>query len=151
MRLMLALALAPALGAASCLPPPCRPSDEPTLEVGLGEYFFTPMTDPIPFVQGAQGGYHVAMAVRTTGLEMGGLGAVDLVGVVDGETVADVSPWLRLVCEDEAQQAAGLLMIFDVGPEALGGAVLEGSVTARDVDGREVSASFSGTLALDGG
>lgn len=152
-RLITALAV-PALFACVCPGPPgpggdtaagtldtsiaaCPPSEAPTLELGWGTDRFTPLGGPLPVEYGPQGGQHLWLAFRSTGLDLSDASTVSVVGVTGNEVVVDQWARLRWTChEDGRAEVLGLQVPV---PSQTLGEQLALDVTVTDADGREVT------------
>lgn len=112
--------------------PGCTPGDDdvvdtsacedgdPSLLVGTGFSAFEP-TEPgatLSLIHGPQGGYHLDIGLAATGLPSTDRVAVHLVGTIDGEVLADQTPYVTFRCDSsEARyEAWGQRLIFDAEP-----------------------------------
>lgn len=113
------------------------------LELGHGYKSFRPLREgPAELIHGPQGGVHITLGVRCPGLDVSQFGDVQLVGTVNGQVVADHPQGAVLKCNEALDVAEGiwLSMIFEVGPEALHGQMIDLEVTLTDDVGHTVSA-----------
>lgn len=82
-----------ALAASGCAAADAGPPGEASLEVGTGTARFAPVLDgeEVPLVRGAQGGWHLWVSVRATGLDTG-VGSLEIEhGPADGSSAPEVS------------------------------------------------------------
>lgn len=110
------------------------PRGTPVVEVGTGADAFVPLSadDPLPFVRGPQGGYHVYGSLRAEGALPGDPAdpygpdspLVTFVVAVDGAEVAGLHAQPRLLDEGpDGATLVGQLVVFSVlDPTALDGA-----------------------------
>ena len=124
----------------------CGPLDEPTLEVGTGLREFVPLQpgEELPLIRGPQGGVHLELSLRATGIDAADLLNGELFGDVNGVRVATVRPWVDFRCNKQvdALDAIGIELVYDADPPDLYG--LDTLVTARvtDMVGPQVTASI---------
>ncbi len=150
MRLTPALALALGCGKGPD-PASCDPEADAELRLGVGLDAFTPLdrADPAPIVAGAQGGYHVELALRARGIDSGELVSGVIEGSVDGGEVATARSWLQFQCDADLgwAEALGVRLIFVDDPEPWRGATLDVLAEITDVTGDRAAASGRVVLA----
>jgi hypothetical protein len=114
------------------------------VDLGTGQLAFEPLPDgaPLGIYFGPQGGYHVFISVKATGID-GGANAldpnnpvIDLTLTSGGTVVAQLldQPRQLVVADDGVVQLIGQLLVFSVAdPPSLGGdeATLDWSLTDR--------------------
>jgi hypothetical protein len=128
----------------------CQAVGDPTFVLGVGEDELTLVNGDIPLLQGAQGGIHVPLAMRITGLDGRELLVAEIEGRIADEPVAASQPWLNTRCGDLGLEATNVLLIFDADPSMIDGQAVVIDAVVRDIDQREVSASIAGTLRYGG-
>ena len=128
----------------------CEPNDSPTLVLGSGmERFESDVPDhEVTLVHGAQGGFHIEMALRATGADTSDLVTARIDGFIDGEKLASSAPWIQLRCNPETntQDAWALILQYDSTPPELDGKLTEVSVTVTDAAGAVLEASNTFTI-----
>ncbi len=106
---------------------PCAVSPRPTLEIGAGTTAFRGFArdGELELVHGRQGGFHVEVALRATGMKANGLVAGFVEATLDGEVRARSAPWLELECDGEGLTSLSNRLIYDdvLDPEELAGRV----------------------------
>lgn len=82
-----------ALASAGCAASGASAPGEASLEVGTGTARFVPVTDgqEVPLVRGAQGGWHLWVSARATGLDSGTASLVIEHGPADGSAAPEIS------------------------------------------------------------
>jgi len=124
----------------------------PGLELGGGTTAFD-LLEPgatIELVHGPQGGYHLELGLRATGLDSSDLAAATLEGTVDGSVMAVSSPWLQFRCNPATgtYDAWPTNLIYDTeDPASLDN--VNTDITAVLVDAAGVEFSASLTLTID--
>ena len=125
----------------------CEPGGDATLSVGLGLDGYAPIAngEEVPFVYGAQGGYHVELGLEATHLDAEDFVTGSFEGRIDGEVVATAKPWLSFRCdpETETQQSWGTLLIFDAQPPELHRVDAEIDAEVTDASGVVVRAEIT--------
>jgi hypothetical protein len=129
MWLLWFLACAPEEKEDSFVELPCEPGQRPTLEIGQGEDSFAELLGEdatLELMNGPQGGIHAALALRATRLDESAPVVSRITGVIEGEIVADVRPYLSFRCvgPDGIQEVWGAILVF--------------SATMAELEGREV-------------
>lgn len=130
-------------------PEVCPPGVEPSLQMGLGDVDFRPIDSGVAqLVQGHQGGYHVVIGLRGTGLDLADWGSGHLRATVGGEVLADYDTIVVMECDDggEFAEALWINLIFDAQPPMLLGQMA--SVEVEFTDASEVVVSASGQLEI---
>ncbi len=127
-------------------PDPCEPWDEPRLVVGTGEVAYEPISeDPLLLVYGPQGGQHVLIGLEAQGLADDDALTSELVGTMDGETVARSTPYVTFRCNglEGSPQAWNLFLVLIEGvtPEDVHDRDMDVQVTLTDTQGRTLEAS----------
>ena len=97
----------------------------------------------LELVHGAQGGFHVEVALRGAHLDTSELLPGEIRGWVNGEMLANVAPWFLFSCTDDGQDSWGTLLIFRAQPEDLHLQTVDIEVDVTDYDGNVVSAAAS--------
>lgn len=133
----------------------CLPGDAPTLDLGAGASAYEPLDDgdTVELIHGAQGGFHVVIALDGEGLDVaeGSRAPAVLTGAIDGVPTASTSPYLDFRCNKltGSMQSFGTLLIFTPTeaqlqglsvPEYLDGRTVEIHAELTDRSGRVVSA-----------
>jgi hypothetical protein len=130
------------------------------LELGTGEDAFVPLSagDPLPFVLGPQGGYHVYGSLRATGVATGDPDdpfgpqspLVTFVVTVDGAEVAAVREQPRPLVEGPGgATTVGQLVVFSaVDPTAFDGAAATFSAELSDACGTTLTDERAVVLRL---
>lgn len=120
----------------------CDPTATATLSVGTGTDAFAPWTSTTPLEFGLQGGQHVYLAFRETGLRVTDWSTLEIVGREKDDVV--IEQWARIgfVCQDGLGEALGLQV-----PIPDGVTEISLSLTLTDVDGDVVT--FDGDTALE--
>jgi hypothetical protein len=146
-----ACAVAPSDG----LPDGCVAGDAPTLDVGAGASEYTALDDgdTVELVHGAQGGFHVVIALDGQFLDVAEGSRVpgQITATIDGVETALTSPYLDFRCNPDTGtvQSFGTLLIFTpteaqlqglTPPEFLDGKTAEIHAEVTDRDGRVVTA-----------
>jgi hypothetical protein len=89
----------------------CEPADDPTLEIGTGDYGWSAWTDPEPLNFGPQGGQHIYFAFRETGLDLSDWSTVHLTTTPVVDPPVDQWAQLAFACEPNGTgQVLGLLV-----------------------------------------
>jgi len=127
---------------------PCSPGARPTLEIGLGQEAYSPAAegDPMPVIQGTQGGFHIDMAIETTRLEEKDPASGTMTGRIDDELVAAGQPWLQVQCQGEVQQASGMRLFVEAVPEEITGLSMLVEMIVEDSRGRRAQSSKTLTV-----
>jgi len=125
----------------------CKPGEDPTLSVGLGLDAYTPISngEEVPFVYGAQGGYHVELGLEATHLDAAEFVSGSFEGRIGGQVIATAKPWLSFRCDPETNtlQSWGTLLIFDADPADLHQVDAEIDAEVTDNTGTTVAASVT--------
>ena len=118
------------------------------MKIGGGETSFGPFSDPLTLVAGPQGGYHVWIALQTSGIAQYGTAVTMTAALPDGvmrappvAAVATLSPDPSGTCS-----ASGLrLVLTEYGPDfcPMRGKTFAITVEAREADGRTTRATTS--------
>ena len=115
---------------------PCAPSDDPTLEIGLGYVGYEALEagGTFPLIHGPQGGYHLEIGLFATGVDAEDLVSGAMRGFVDGEELASAFPRLDLRCVQTGRESYGTLLVYNAQPEDLDGkeTLITVSVTMSD-------------------
>lgn len=155
-RLCLPFALAACVdGASDVVPDGCAKGDNPTLDVGAGasEYAALDDGDAVELVHGAQGGFHVVIALDGQFLDVAEGSRVPgrISATIAGVETALTQPYLDFRCNPDTGtvQSFGTLLIFTptdaqlqglTPPEFLNGKTAEIHAEVTDRDGRVVTA-----------
>ncbi len=136
-------------------PDGCAAGENPTLDVGAGasEYSALDDGDAVELVHGAQGGFHVVIALDGQFLDVveGSRVPGQITATIDGVETAVTSPYLDFRCNPDTGtvQSFGTLLIFTptedqlqglTPPEFLQGKTAEIHAEVTDRDGRVVRA-----------
>ena len=144
------LACAGGKGADSGSEAACESNTEASLEIGSGAASFETLSagEPIMLVHGAQGGYHIELGLRATGIDASDLVAADFTGEIGGVQLAQSKPWLQFRCNPATAtwDAWGTTLIYDSTPEDLKGQSTDVHVFLTDVSGVELSADLILTI-----
>ncbi len=128
----------------------CAENTDLSLELGAGAASFEALTegDEIELVRGAQGGYHIEIGLRATGIDASDLIAAELTGEIDGTQLATSKPWLQFRCNPDTGtwDAWGTTLIYDSTPEELDGQSTDVHVELTDVSGVDLSADLTLTI-----
>ncbi|MCA9492236.1 MAG: hypothetical protein KC621_20025 [Myxococcales bacterium] len=123
----------------------CETGAAPALEIGVGLEGYEPLGEMghFPLIHGPQGGFHLEIGLRATHLDTSDLALGHMVGTIDGTVYADSEPWIDFRCQNDvdAQEAYGMLLIYDSTPDFLDGKTTEVSVDVTDIAGNTVSAT----------
>ena len=130
----------------------CERDTAPSLELGAAADAFEPVEPgtAVELVHGSQGGYHIELAFRATGLDPSDLAAGTLEGWVDGSLMATSSPWLQFRCNPATgtYDAWPTILVYDAEePQSLDGVTTEVEALVVDASGAEFTASL--TLTID--
>lgn len=130
---------------------PCEPGDAPTLEIGKGELSYTPMESDdglIELVHGPQGGFHLALSLQATFLDDSGPAVGHITGSIDGEILADISPYLNFRCDGPqgVEVAWGALLVYDAQPTDLDGKETIITATVTDAAGTTLTATTTAII-----
>jgi hypothetical protein len=129
---------------------PCAPGREPTLAIGGGVSRFEPLRegDTLELVHGPQGGYHVEIGLRATGLAADDLLSGKLEGWIGDRRLAEVAPWFDFRCNPGVgQDSWGTLLVYAAQPEDLDGQPT--TVVARVIDSRGVEVEAELDLVIE--
>lgn len=127
----------------------CPPGVEPTLTVGHGvEEFMPPEAGPAQVYLGHQGGYHITLGMRGTGLDLSDWGDGQVRGTVDGTVVADHPTIIAMSCDEggEYSEALWINLIFEEPPQALLGQAI--FVEAEYVDASNTMVAGTAELTI---
>lgn len=139
-------------------PDGCEAGDSPTLDVGAGAAEYAPLDDgdTVELVHGAQGGFHVVIALDGQFLDVAEGSRVPgvITATIDGIETAVTSPYLDFRCNPDtgSVQSFGTLLIFTPTedqlqgvsvPEFLNGKTAEIHAEVTDRAGRVVTADRS--------
>lgn len=128
----------------------CESNTETSLEIGSGASSYEPLDSgaAIMLVHGAQGGYHIEIGLRATGIDASDLIAADFTGEIGGVQLAQSKPWLQFRCNPATStwDAWGTTLIYDSTPEELNGQSTDVHVTLTDVSGVDLSADLTLTI-----
>ena len=93
----------------------CAPSSEPGLELGAGTRAFVEAPTEMTLLQGPQGGYHLEISLRAKNIAIDTPVAIDIEGVVNGETLAWTELWVEFKCnvETNSAEALGVHLMYD--------------------------------------
>ena len=108
----------------------CDPAAPATLTVGTGLDAFSPWTAATPLEFGPQGGQHIYLALRETGLRVTDWSTLELVGREQGEVVLEQWARIGFLCQDGQGEALGLQVPI---PDGVQEVTLE--LTLTDADG----------------
>lgn len=130
---------------------PCLAGQRKALEIGQGELSYDPITshtDTLELIYGPQGGQHVVVAARSWYLDAGDFVAAYLRGTIGGELVGETWPYIDFRCNtpEAAMDGLGMLLVFQVDPEALHEQTLTIDLEVTDLAGDVVSASAKGVI-----
>ena len=125
----------------------CEPGESPTLSIGLGLDDYSPLLDgdDVPFVYGAQGGYHIELGLEATHLDAEAFVSGSFEGRVDDALIATAKPWLSFRCDPETdtQKSWGTLLIFDAQPAELHDVDAEILVEVTDASGQTIQSALT--------
>lgn len=129
----------------------CPLDAQPGLELGVGSDSFSTLDEAggeAVLVHGAQGGYHLELGLRATGLDASDLATAVLTGVVGSEQLASNSTFVQFRCNAETGtlDAWNLRLIYDAQPEAL--ADQPTTVRASVTDGSGAEFTTESTLTI---
>ena len=130
------------LASPGCLPAGCRGGDEATLTLGTGVDAYQPLPTPptLDLIYGPQGGVHLDVSLRASGLDLSALWDVEIRGLIGGVVRADTRPQVEATCDEDLalSELVGMRLILhgDVRPVDLMDGI---DVTARVTDGRDVT------------
>lgn len=155
-RLCLPLLLAACAGGPSdTTPNGCAKGENPTLDVGEGASEYTALDDgdTVELIHGAQGGFHVVIALDGQFLDVAEGSRVPgvITATIDGVETALTQPYLDFRCNPDTGtvQSFGTLLIFTptdaqlqglTPPEFLNGKTAQLHAEVTDRDGRVVTA-----------
>ena len=110
---------------------------------GMSVTEFVPVGEgeAMTLVHGAQGGFHVEVALRGQHLDASEVIPGEIRGWVNGEMLANVAPWFLFNCTDGGQDSWGTLLIFRAQPEDLHQQDVDIEIDLTDVSGAEVTAA----------
>lgn len=124
---------------------PCRPGDEPTLEIGNGDRGWTAAAPDSeqPLIHGPQGGVHLVIGLKATQLDAVDLATAELTGSIGGQLLAQSAPWLQFECtgDGSAQLATDINLIYDADPADLDGQTTDITAVVTDLSGGVAEAS----------
>ena len=127
------------------LPDYCPPGVEPSLEMGHGDIEYRPLESGIAqLVMGHQGGYHVVIGLRGSGLDLADWGSGHMQATIEGQLLADYDTIVVMQCDEDSGEYAEALwlnLIFDAQPPMLLGQTAFVEVDYTDASDVVVSAS----------
>ena len=129
----------------------CAIGPSPQVQIGHGDGSFVPFgMEPAEIVYGVQGGTHIVVGLQASGLDSTDLAEARLTAFADGEQVGGSVPYAELRClaDGSAQQALGLLLLWDATPDMLHMQTVTIELELTDAVGTVVSASAD-TLIID--
>ena len=125
----------------------CTPGESPSLSIGLGIDDYRPLRDgeDVPFVYGAQGGYHIELGLEASHLDAEEFVSGTFEGRVNGALIATAKPWLSFRCDPETdtQKSWGTLLIFDAQPADLHDRDAEIQAEVTDASGQTAQSTLT--------
>lgn len=132
----------------------CEPGGDPTLRIGTGTVSFEDVPDEgFELIHGSQGGFHIEIALEATHLAAEGQVGGTMTGTIDGEVMAQATPWLAFRCDADTRLiSSGSILVYDATPEELHGQTTTVEVEVNDEAGTLVDATVTADIydpALD--
>lgn len=123
---------------------PCEAGPDPVLRIGAGYDAYEAVDDgaALELIHGPQGGFHLEIGLAAERIDPEDRLLAHLTGTVDGEVLAETSPYLTFRCDPSAGElrAWGALLIYDGRPETLHDRTTAVSATLELADGDTVEA-----------